>query len=172
MASYLASRFPDLLTSVKDGKGGTITTKHPWVPQLILQNAYQRYARGVRLFYNREVASQETYSFGDIISGALKSFGAASTRPWNVTGNMGGGNIGEEPPGLSQLQLQEMLLLHPPKQELRLKRTIALKREESEEMDQTTSSSPHTDRLVVGFLCLFEDMFIVPACLGSLVMLI
>lgn len=138
MSRYLASRFPDILTNVKDGKSGTTQTLLPWVPQLILQNAYQRYARGVRLFYSREVASQETYSFGDIIVGALKSFTAGNMATYGAVANAGsigtGATVVEEPPGITQTKLHELLNMHPPKQELRLKRTLALKREESEEM--------------------------------------
>lgn len=136
MSRYLASRFPDILTSVKDGKSGTTQTLLPWVPQLILQNAYQRYARGVRLFYSREVASQETYSFGDIIIGALKSFTAGNMATYGTVASAGpiaaGIAVVEEPPGITQTKLHELLNIHPPKQELRLKRTLALKREESE----------------------------------------
>lgn len=140
MSRYLASRFPDILTSVKDGKSGTTQTLLPWVPQLILQNAYQRYARGVRLFYSREVASQETYSFGDIIIGALKSFTSGNMATYGTVASAGpsagpiaaGITVVEEPPGITQTKLHELLNIHPPKQELRLKRTLALKREESE----------------------------------------
>lgn len=136
MSRYLASRFPDILTSVKDGKSGTTQTLLPWVPQLILQNAYQRYARGVRLFYSREVASQETYSFGDIIIGALKSFTTGNMATYGAVASAGaiaaGAAVVEEPPGITQTKLHELLNTHPPKQELRLKRTLALKREESE----------------------------------------
>lgn len=138
MSTYLSTRFPEILTNVKDGNSGTTKTLLPWIPQVILQNAYQRYARGLRLFYSREVASQETYSFGDIIMGALKSFTAGNTTSYGVSSSNTvmqittafSGTVVEDPPGLTQVKLHEMLMVHPPKQELRLKRTLALKREE------------------------------------------
>lgn len=102
------------------------------------------------------MASQETYSFGDIIIGALKSFSASNTATYSSTVNTlnttaGSASVVEEPPGFTQVELHEMLSMHPPKQELRLKRTLALKREESEGMgpDIGQASSPkHHEWLV------------------------